>query len=105
MITIINNSSSSMDLPEHNVVALLIEETTNQTESQQIKSKKNYCYFLVRGESRSTLGKTSQSRAENKQTQPIYSVKDGIEPGTYWWKASARTTGPTVLSDIIIIMS
>ena len=103
MITIIN--SSSLDLPKHTVVALLIEETTNQTESQQIKSKQNYCYFLVRGESRSTLGKTSQSRAENKQTQPIYSVKDGIEPGTYWWKASARTTGPTVLSDIIIIMS
>ena len=36
MITIIN-SSSPMDLPEHNVVALLIEETTNQTESQQSK--------------------------------------------------------------------
>ena len=102
MITIIN-SSSSMDLPEHNVVALLIEETTNQNESQQIKSKQNYCHFLVRGESQSTLGKTSQTRAENQQTQPMYSVKDGIEPGPHWWKASALTTGPTVLSDIIII--
>ena len=57
MITIIN-SSSPMDLPEHNVVAILIEETTNQTESQQSK-----IIVLARGESQSTLGKTSQSRS------------------------------------------
>ena len=37
MITIIK--SSSLDLPKHTVVALLIEETTNQTESNQIKAK------------------------------------------------------------------
>ena len=48
-------------------MALLIEETTNQTESQQIK-----CWFLVRGENRSTRGKTSQSRVENQQTQPTH---------------------------------
>ena len=33
-----------------------IEETTNQTESRQIKSSVN---FLVRGENQSTWGKTS----------------------------------------------
>ena len=47
------------------IVALLIEDTTNQTEitTNQIK-------FLVRGENRNTQGKTSQRRVQNQQTQP-----------------------------------
>ena len=49
------------------IVALLIEDTTNQTEitTNQIK-----CKFLVRGENRNTQGKTSQRRVQNQQTQP-----------------------------------
>ena len=33
------------------------------------------CWFLRRGENRSTQGKTSQSRVENQQTQPTYGVE------------------------------
>ena len=43
-----------MDLPEHTVVTLLIEETTNQTESQltnQIKAKLWLLFFGERGKS------------------------------------------------------
>ena len=55
---------------------LLIEGTTNQTESpNQIK-----CWCLVRGENRSPWGKTSQNRIEN---QPTQSVDEEIEPGPY----------------------
>ena len=39
---------------------LLIEETTNKTESQKIQ--------MVRGENRITWGKTSQNWVENQQT-------------------------------------
>ena len=38
--------------------------STNKIKSNQIK-----CWFLVRGENRSTRGKTSHSRVENQQTQ------------------------------------
>ena len=43
------------------------------------------CWFLRRGENRSTRGKTSRSREENQQqTQPTYDQRPGIEPGTRW---------------------
>ena len=35
------------------------------------------CWFLRRGENRSTRGKTSRSRVENQQTQPTYGVESG----------------------------
>ena len=49
------------------MVPLLIEETTNQTESQQIKSNVG---FLVRGENQSTRGKnlSEQSREPTNST-------------------------------------
>ena len=70
-MTTITNSSSSMDLPEHNVVALLIEETTNQTESQQIKSKENYCYFFGERGKSEYPGKnlSEQSREQTNTTR------------------------------------
>ena len=50
------------------------------------------CWFLRRGENRSTRGKTSRSREENQQqTQPHMTPGPGIEPGTHWWEASALT--------------
>ena len=52
------------------------------------------CWFLRRGENRSTRRKASRSRVENQQqTQPTC---PGIEPGTHWWEASALTTAPTL---------
>ena len=41
------------------------------------KSNQNICWFLVRGENRSTRGKTFRSRVENQQTQPTYDVRSG----------------------------
>ena len=41
------------------------------------KSNQHKCWFLVRGENRSTRGKTSRSRVENQQTQPTYDVRSG----------------------------
>ena len=40
--------------------------------SNQIK-----CWFLRRGENRSTRRKTSRSRVENQQTQPTYDAESG----------------------------
>ena len=44
---------------------------------QEIKSTQFKCWFLVRGESWSTRGKTSHSRIEKQQTQPTYDVRSG----------------------------
>ena len=45
--------------------------------SDQIKSNQIKCWFLVRGENRSTRGKTSHSRVENQQTQSTYDAECG----------------------------
>ena len=50
--------------------AVLIGETVNQI--NQIK-----CWFLRRGENRSSRRKTSRSRVENQQTQPTYDAGSG----------------------------
>ena len=42
------------------------------------KSNQIKCWFLVRGENRSTRGKTSRSRVENQQTQPTYDVRSAL---------------------------
>ena len=64
-----------MDLAEHSCL-ILIEETTNQTESQQNKVNQN---MLVFGERRKPEypGKTSFCRVENQQTQPTYDSRSG----------------------------
>ena len=46
------------------------DRKSNQHKSNQLK-----CWFLVRGENRSTRRKTSRSRGENQQTQPTYDVR------------------------------
>ena len=43
----------------------------------QIKSNQIKCWFLVRGENRSTRGKTSHSRVENQQTQSTFDAESG----------------------------
>ena len=35
------------------------------------------CWFLMRGENRSTRGKTSHGREENQQTQSTYDTESG----------------------------
>ena len=61
-------------LCKSSIVALLIEQTTNQTESLQIKSNVG---FLVRGDNQSTWEKTSRNRVENQQIQPTCDGRSG----------------------------
>ena len=48
---------------------------TNQIKSNQINTYQIKCWFLRRGENRSTRRKTSRSREENQQTQPTYDAE------------------------------
>ena len=71
--------------------------TTNQTKSQQFKLNVG---FLERGENRSTRGQTSQTRAENQQTQGG-GGRSGNRTLGMLTKASAITTAPTLLSTLV----
>ena len=59
-------------LAEHRGSTNWGDRKSNQHKANQIK-----CWFLVRGEKRSTPGKTSRSRVENQETQPTYDVRSG----------------------------
>ena len=58
------------------------------------------CWFLRRGENRSTRRKTSRSKDENRQ-QTHMTPSPGIEPGPHWWEAcvggKCSTTAPSLL--------
>ena len=53
----------------------------------------------MRGENRSTRGKTSHGRVENRTNKlnPHMTPGAEIEPGPHWWKASALSTRQTLL--------
>ena len=63
----------------------LYNSSGNQINNAQIiiftiiihKSNQIKCWFLMRGENRSTRGKTSHSRVENQQTQSTYDTGCG----------------------------
>ena len=44
---------------------------------QSVFTNQIKCWFLMRGENRSTRGKTSHSRVENQQTQSTYDAGCG----------------------------
>ena len=71
-IIIITLFMSQVYLAKHRGSSNWGDRKSNQHKSNQIK-----CWFLVRGETRSTWGKTSRSRVENQQTQPTYNVRSG----------------------------
>ena len=47
--------------------------------------------FFGEGKTRSTWRKKSQSREENRQTQPTYETESGVEPGPPLCKGSVLT--------------
>ena len=60
------------------------------------------CWFLRRGETRSTRRKISRRRVENQQQiklNPHMTPRPGIEPVPHWWEANALTTAPTLLPE------
>ena len=50
---------------------------TNWGDCKSNKSNQIKCWFLRRGENRSSWRKTSRSRVENQQTQPTYDAASG----------------------------
>jgi hypothetical protein len=58
----------------------------------------NECWFLWREENRRTRRKTLEAREKiNKKLDTHMTPSLGIEPGSQWWEASARTTTPPML--------
>ena len=75
----------------------------------QIKSNQIKCWFLRRGENRSTRRKTSRSRVENQQTQPTYDAKSGnrtrdtlVEGERSHHCANPITNWITILQEILL---
>ena len=75
-------------------MALLIEENTSQTESQQIKLSVGFWREEKTGEPRE---KPLRTEERTNELSPHMTVGQEIEAGPYWWKASALTTAPTLL--------
>ena len=56
------------------------------------------CWFLRRGENRSTWGKTSRAeKRTNNKLNPHTASGPRIDPKSHWWEASALTTAPSLL--------
>ena len=53
------------------------EYSTNWVDCKSNKSNQIKCWFLRRGENRSSQRKTSRSSVENQQTQPTYDAGSG----------------------------
>ena len=70
IIIIIALFESQIILAEH-------ECCTNWGDCKSNKSNQIKCWFLRRGENRSSRRKTSQSRVETEQTQPTYDAGSG----------------------------
>ena len=65
------------------------------------------CWFLGRGENRSTRRKTSRSKGENQQQiklNPHMASTQGFEPGPHWWEASALTNAPSLAPHISFLV-
>ena len=70
IVIIITLFESQIILAEH-------ECCTNWGDCKSNKSNQIKCWFLRRGENRSSRRKTSRSRVENQQTQPTYDAGSG----------------------------
>ena len=69
-------------------MALLIEETKNRTESQQIKSNVD---FWCEGKTGLPKEKPLKTEQRTNKFSPHMTAGREIEPGPYWWKASVLT--------------
>ena len=60
------------------------------------KSNQIKCWFLMRGENRSTRGKPLIAEQRTNKLNPHMTPSAEIKHGPHWWKASALTTRPTL---------
>ena len=72
-----NNNNNNNDNFESQIILAEHECCTNWGDCKSNKSNQIKCWFLRRGENRSSRRKTSQSRVENQQTQPTYDARSG----------------------------
>ena len=69
--------SNNNTLFESQIILAEHECCTNWGDCKSNKSNQIKCWFLRRGENRSSRRKTSRSRVENQQTQPTYDAGSG----------------------------
>ena len=79
----------------------LQSKKANIHKSNNYKSNQIKCWFLRRGENRSTRRKTSRSRVENQQTQPTYDAKSGNRTRATLVEGECSTTAPTLLPQVV----
>ena len=72
-----NNFIIIITLFESQIILAEHECCTNWGDCKSNKSNQIKCWFLRRGENRSSRRKTSRSRVENQQTQPTYDAGSG----------------------------
>ena len=72
-----NNNNLIITLFESQIILAEHECCTNWGDCKSNKSNQIKCWFLRRGENRSSRRKTSRSRVENQQTQPTYDAGSG----------------------------
>ena len=69
---------------------------------KQVELESGNVGFLWREENRRTRRKTLGARTRtNNKLNPHMTLGPGIEPGLHWWEASALTTEPSLLPQII----
>ena len=73
----INQINIIITLFESQIILAEHECCTNWGDCKSNKSNQIKCWFLRRGENRSSRRKTSRSRVENQQTQPTYDAGSG----------------------------
>ena len=91
IIIIITLFMSQVYLAEHTVV-LLIGETGNPIST-------NVCFWWE-GKTGVSGEKPLGAEERTNKLNPHMTSNLGIEPGPHWWKASALTTAPTLLSPL-----
>ena len=102
IIIIITLFESQIILAEH-------ECCTNWGDCKSNKSNQIKCWFLRRGENRSSRRKTSRSRVENQQTQPTYDAGSGnrTRDTLVEGERSHHYTNPAphTISDVYLVVS
>ena len=74
---VFSRRSAILKIVEEKALGTRLECCTNWGDCKSNKSNQIKCWFLRRGENRSSRRKTSRSRVENQQTQSTYDAGSG----------------------------
>ena len=85
-------------LQSKKVNIFIIDNYNKDAILQQIITNRIKCWFLRRGENRTSIRrKTSRSRVENQQTQPTYDAESGNRTRATLVEGECSATAPTLL--------